>query len=77
MHLTTGAVNGTAELIVADDGPGLPAGHETDAFLPFVSIDGQGGTGLGLAIARGLVESQHGTLTYEHGAFVIRMPVGR
>ena len=77
VHLTTGVVNGTAELIVADDGPGLPAGHETDAFLPFVSIDGQGGTGLGLAIARGLVESQHGTLTYENGAFVIRMPVGR
>ena len=73
----TAVHNGTAELAVADDGPGLPPGQQEQAFAPFVSIDGHGGTGLGLAIARGLVEGQRGTLTYDDGAFVIRVPLSR
>lgn len=72
--IAAGVVDGHAELTVTDDGPGLPADQLDMAFRPFVSIDGQGGTGLGLAIARGLVEGQDGTLTYENGHFVIRLP---
>jgi signal transduction histidine kinase len=67
----------SVEIAVADDGPGLPAGHEEEAFAPFVSLDGRGGTGLGLAIARGLVEGQGGTLQYDAGSFVLRLPVKR
>ena len=75
--ITSAVADGHAELTVADDGPGLPAGQHEVAFAPFVSIDAQGGTGLGLAIARGLVEGQDGTLTYEDSSFVMRVPLSR
>ena len=77
VHVRTAVADGNARLIVADDGPGLPAGHDEQAFEPFVSIDGHGGTGLGLAIARGLVEGQGGTLAYDDGDFVVQLPLGR
>ena len=75
VEVRTDVVGDHAELFVADDGPGLPPGQHEKAFDAFVSIDGRGGTGLGLTIARGLVEGQDGTLTYEHDAFVIRVPL--
>jgi len=75
VQLRTNVHDSAAELIVSDDGPGLPPGHQEEVFAPFVSIDGRGGTGLGLAIARGLVEGQDGTLDYEGGDFVIRVPL--
>ena len=75
IEIRTAVVGPNAELVVADDGPGLPADLGEQAFAPFVSSDKHGGTGLGLAIARGLVEGQHGTLTYENREFVIRVPV--
>jgi signal transduction histidine kinase len=62
-------------IAVADDGAGLPSDAEQVAFERFVTLDGRGGSGLGLAVGRGLVESQRGTLTYEAGRFVIRLPV--
>lgn len=61
-------------LEVLDDGPGLPAGCEEQAFERFVSLDGRGGTGLGLAIARELAERQGGALLYEDKAFVLALP---
>jgi signal transduction histidine kinase len=62
-------------ITVTDDGPGLTDDGEERAFERFASFDGHGGTGLGLPIARAYVEVQGGTLTYEAGAFVIRLPV--
>jgi len=62
---------------VRDDGPGLPPGTEDRAFERFVSLDMHGGSGLGLAIARGLAERHGGSLVYEVGAFVLRLPKGR
>ena len=59
---------------VADDGPGLPSGHETDAFEPFVSLDGRGGSGLGLPLSRGLARSFGGDLGYDSGRFVLCLP---
>jgi signal transduction histidine kinase len=69
------AVSGHAVMKLVDDGPGLPSGKEDEVFTPFVSMDRRGGTGLGLAIARGLIEAQHGTLTYASGEFNICFPI--
>jgi two-component system OmpR family sensor kinase len=62
-------------ITVTDDGPGLTDDGEERAFERFTSLDGHGGSGLGLPIARAYIEVQGGTLTYEGGAFVIRLPV--
>jgi two-component system, OmpR family, sensor kinase len=60
---------------VRDDGPGLTPGEEELVFERFSSRDGKGGSGLGLPIARAVAESAGGTLTWEAGAFVFRLPV--
>jgi signal transduction histidine kinase len=62
------------EICVRDDGPGLLAAAIHGAFERFVTMDGYGGSGLGLPIARGIAEAHGGTLTYEAGAFVLRIP---
>lgn len=60
---------------VRDDGPGLPAGAESQAFDRFVTLDGRGGTGLGLAIARELAQRQGGDLAYGRKTFVLTLPL--
>lgn len=59
-----------SELIVDDDGPGIPPGQREAVFLPFHRIDDSrsrdtGGHGLGLAIARRIVEQHGGSLVAE------------
>ena len=56
--------DGTVEMIVDDDGPGVPAADRQRVFERFVRLDesrrrDRGGTGLGLAIARDIAVS-HG-----------------
>jgi len=57
------------QFFVADRGPGIPATERDRIFEAFYRhpalMPDVGGTGLGLAIARGIAESQGGTLTYE------------
>lgn len=65
---------GAVEVRVTDDGPGLPESEWERTFEPFVSLDGHGGAGLGLAIARGIARAHGGDVTYETGAFVLRLP---
>jgi len=50
---------GVVEIVVRDDGPGLPQG--TDIFGPFVSTTGSG-HGLGLHVVRTLVEGMDGSV---------------
>lgn len=52
------------EIVVADNGVGLPAGDRERLFEPLVTHRPEG-TGLGLAIARSLVEAHEGVLTAE------------
>ena len=68
------ATDGGVELRVHDDGPGLPPDRAEAAFARFVSLDNRGGSGLGLAIGRELARTHGGDLTYDDGAFVLRLP---
>lgn len=75
---------GTVELVVEDDGPGIPAGDRSRVFDRFVRLDeararDAGGSGLGLAIVREVVDAHHGTVEVSTsplgGArFVVRLP---
>lgn len=67
---------GEVEVEIADDGPGLPPGDDERPFEPFVSLDGHGGSGLGLAISRGIARAHGGDVTYQGGAFTLRLPGG-
>jgi signal transduction histidine kinase len=70
-----------AELVVEDDGPGIPEEHRAHVFERFYRVDGTmaSGSGLGLAIARELAELMGGTLELsEHAGrtrFTLRLPV--
>jgi signal transduction histidine kinase len=78
---------GWAELVVSDDGPGVPAADRDRVFERFTRLDearsaGDGGAGLGLAIARDIAERHGGSVALEpDGApgarFVLRLPTRR
>jgi two-component system, OmpR family, sensor histidine kinase KdpD len=57
----------TVEVIVVDQGPGVPDEARERMFEPFQRLGdtGTGGLGLGLAVARGLTEALGGTLSAE------------
>jgi two-component system osmolarity sensor histidine kinase EnvZ len=73
------------EIVVDDDGPGIPEAKRADAFQPFVRLEpsrnpATGGTGLGLTIARDIVRGHGGDLMLEDSPrgglrAVIRLPV--
>ena len=59
-----------AEIIIDDDGPGIPADRREDVFRPFYRLDesrnpSTGGTGLGMTIARDVVRGHGGELTLD------------
>jgi signal transduction histidine kinase len=73
---------GRAELIVADDGPGVRAEHRGDVFERFwrAPTARTSGSGLGLAIAHWIVEAHDGTIDCDErpggGArFIVALPL--
>jgi two-component system, OmpR family, sensor kinase len=58
-----GRDNGTAELAVADKGPGVAPASHTQVFERFYTADAASGSGLGLAIAKELAERMDGRIT--------------
>lgn len=75
IRVSVARFDGTVDVRVLDDGPGLDPTTAGTVFERFVALDGMGGGGLGLAIARGLARAHEGDLTYEGGAFVLSLPV--
>jgi signal transduction histidine kinase len=76
----------TVELVVADEGVGIPLGDQEQIFRKFYrgtdadSRVGTGGTGLGLFIARGLVNAMGGTISVssregEGSTFAVELPL--
>ncbi len=59
------------EIIIEDDGPGIPDDRKRDALRPFVRLDesraaNTGGTGLGLSIAQTAIENHGGQMFLEN-----------
>ena len=59
------------EIIIEDDGPGIPDNKKRDAMRPFVRLDESrsdktGGTGLGLSIAQTAIENHGGQIFLEN-----------
>lgn len=70
---------GAVDVVITDDGPGIPPEVLDKIFHPFVTTK-QTGSGIGLAMARKIVECHHGMIDVEVGpdggtSFRIRLPV--
>ncbi len=74
-----GTRQGTVQLTVCDDGPGMAAGVRERIFDPFFTTR-SAGTGLGLSVVQAVVQSHGGTLSVdsalERGTmFTVELPV--
>ncbi|OGQ77180.1 MAG: hypothetical protein A2289_20960 [Deltaproteobacteria bacterium RIFOXYA12_FULL_58_15] len=73
--------DGRVEIVVRDNGPGIPADVLPKIFDPFFTTKGEGkGTGLGLSVSYGIVAEHGGELIAESepdagATFRIRLPV--
>jgi two-component system osmolarity sensor histidine kinase EnvZ len=79
--LTSKAVENGVDILVDDDGPGIPADERDHVFQPFIRLDtsrnpSTGGIGLGLTIARDVARSHGGDVRLEtspHGGLRARV----
>ena len=80
IQVTTRAVDGAAEVLVADDGPGVPPADRDRIFRRFVTTR-PGGNGLGLSTSREIAQAHGGTLslleTGPGATFAVRLPAAR
>ena len=68
------------ELIIRDDGTGIPEEHMSHMFEPFYTTKESGGSGLGLAISQNIVERHGGSIAVQSvvgqgTSFTILLPV--
>ncbi|MGH7746861.1 MAG: sensor histidine kinase, partial [Candidatus Dormibacteria bacterium] len=84
VRVTAAAADGTVEVVVEDEGVGIPTDERTRIFERFARVTtpstrGISGTGIGLAIVRGLVELHGGSVwvddaTVRGSRFHVRLP---
>ncbi|MFY0562897.1 ATP-binding protein [Archangium lansingense] len=84
VRVSTAVRDGMAELVVADDGPGIPVELRARIFEPFFTTKEVGkGSGLGLAICRQLIMENHGgtleldTSVARGACFRVRVPLAQ
>lgn len=81
IQLTGTQINGSIELTVSDEGPGIAAAIRPRAFERFTCADpgrGSAGTGLGLAIVSAIARAHNGQAVLGDGAEVtLRVPAER
>jgi two-component system, OmpR family, sensor kinase len=85
IRISTEQRDGSATLVVEDDGPGVPEELKPTLFERFVRGAGDrgGSFGLGLAIVKAVAESHGGSVSLEHASsgdgarFVVRLPAAR
>jgi two-component system NtrC family sensor kinase len=70
----------SVELIIRDDGMGIPDEHLPHIFEPFYTSKESGGSGLGLAISQNIVERHGGSIAVhsvpgQGTSFTILLPV--
>jgi len=59
------------DIVIEDDGPGIPEDEHTRVFEPFVRLESSrnaatGGTGLGLTLAKAIAEGHGGAIVLEN-----------
>lgn len=67
------------QILVRDEGPGIPDAIRNQVFERFVHSGDAGGTGLGLSIVKGLVEQHRGTIAFttkegQGTTFIVTLP---
>lgn len=81
LWISTRVIAGFAmELVIRDDGIGIPEGHLAHIFEPFYTTKESGGSGLGLAISQNIVERHGGhidvkSVVGEGTTFKIVLPI--
>ena len=70
ISVRSGVRGETVEIIIDDDGPGIPEDKRNDVFKPFFRLDGSrnpvtGGVGLGMTIARDVIRGHGGEILLE------------
>ena len=70
VHIRAGRRGANVEIVIDDDGPGIPADKREDVFKPFFRMEksrnpGTGGVGLGLAIALDVVRGHGGEIALD------------
>ena len=79
IELQHAAAERVVRIVVADDGPGIPAGEREKLFMPYYSTKRRG-SGLGLAIVRRIIAEHGGAIevadnTPRGTRFILELPV--
>jgi two-component system nitrogen regulation sensor histidine kinase NtrY len=79
IDLQHAAAERIARIVVADDGPGIPAGEREKLFMPYYSTKRRG-SGLGLAIVRRIIAEHGGAIDVADNVpngtrFILELPV--
>lgn len=78
--LTAKAKTYFADIVIVDNGPGIPDEIQQNLFEPFVTFGKRGGTGLGTAIAKSIIDAHKGDITFQSNKtegtiFYLRLPL--
>jgi two-component system NtrC family sensor kinase len=81
IEIATRQKENTIEVMIKDDGPGIPKEHQNRIFDPFYTTKTSGkGTGLGLSVSHSIIEKMGGSITFESNQetgtiFYINLPI--